>query len=245
MRNHKLLIQLALIAIMLLPPLAAHAISGYFSDPGGGQYWCNVFVASVSDSKSYSWCTGDDEDASMQAFRGFEMEHDGKATTEHPTFKVKYRYHHPQSKDYNYNGSDHEIYVMVHGGGLYKILEWKSGAASWTQTDFSFGVIGDLVREGEWFTFRFAPNERGLKDIVAIQIENNTYYYQDNVFVDYSFVIHARYLKSVSIEPSQAHDATVTWSEPGKVKVSADNSWLPQDIGNNVENFSYKGSYEV
>ena len=65
------------------------------------------------------------------------------------------------------------------------------------------------------------------------------------MFVDYSFVIHARYLKSVSIEPSQAHDATVTWSEPGKVKVSADNSWLPQDIGNNVENFSYKGSYEV
>ena len=245
MNTHRLLTQLALLTTMLLSPLAASAISGYYSDPGGGQYWCNVFVASVSDSKSYSWCTGDDEDASMELFRGFECDHDGKVTTEHPTLKVKYRYHHPQSKDYNYNGSDHEIYVMVHGGGLYKILEWKSGAASWTQTDFSFGVIGDLVREGEWFTFRFAPNERGLQDIVAIQIENNTYYYQDNVFVDYSFVIHARYLKSVSIEPSQAHDATVTWSEPGKVKVSADNSWLPQDIGNNVENFSYKGSYEV
>lgn len=149
MRINKHLTLLTLITTMLLSPLAAHAISGYYTDPGGGQYWCNVFVANVSDSKSYSWCTGDDEDASMNLFRGFECEHDGKVTTENPTLNVKYRYHRPQSKDYNYNGSDHEIYVMVHGGGLYKILEWKSGAANWTQTDFSFGVVGDLVREGD------------------------------------------------------------------------------------------------
>ena len=57
MNIHRFLTQLALVTAMLLSPLAASAINGYFDDPGGGEYWCNVYVSYVSSGKSYSWCT--------------------------------------------------------------------------------------------------------------------------------------------------------------------------------------------
>ncbi|MBR1935641.1 MAG: hypothetical protein IJ835_06285 [Muribaculaceae bacterium] len=59
------------IIVALSMPTAARAITGYFDDSGGGRYWCNVYVASVSSGKSYSWCTGDDEDRMMDRFREF------------------------------------------------------------------------------------------------------------------------------------------------------------------------------
>ena len=41
-----------LLVTMVLSPVAVHAISGHFNDPGGGTYWCNVYVAYVSSGKS-------------------------------------------------------------------------------------------------------------------------------------------------------------------------------------------------
>ena len=61
MKKYKSLMLLALLTTMLLSPLAAHAISGQFSDPGGGTYMCNIYVAEVCCGKSYQWCTGIDE----------------------------------------------------------------------------------------------------------------------------------------------------------------------------------------
>lgn len=78
-----ILLVLGLVA-MLASPTAAYAISGNFTDPGGGEYWCNVYVSHVSDGKSYSWCTGLDETAEMNNFRGFESEFDATASIEHP-----------------------------------------------------------------------------------------------------------------------------------------------------------------
>ena len=56
----RFIIQILLVLVTLFAPMSMFAISGYFSDPGGGSYWCNVYVATVSHGKSYSWCTGID-----------------------------------------------------------------------------------------------------------------------------------------------------------------------------------------
>ena len=71
----KSLIRSCVLMVMLLLPMTIHAVSGYYSDPGGGRYWCNVYVKYVSNGKSYSWCTGNDENTEMNNFRGFESEH--------------------------------------------------------------------------------------------------------------------------------------------------------------------------
>ena len=44
--------RLALMLTLLLLPMLAHAVSGDYNDKGGGTYWCNVYVSSVSDGKS-------------------------------------------------------------------------------------------------------------------------------------------------------------------------------------------------
>lgn len=48
MRQCSFLFRLVLAAVMLSSPLAASAIMGNYSDPGGGEYWCNVFVQSAT-----------------------------------------------------------------------------------------------------------------------------------------------------------------------------------------------------
>lgn len=63
--------RLALLLALMMLPVMAHAVSGNYSDAGGGTYWCNVYVSSVSDGKSYGWCTGKDEATEMNNFRGF------------------------------------------------------------------------------------------------------------------------------------------------------------------------------
>ena len=234
-----------LAAVLLLLPATAKAISGYYPDDGGGEYWCNVYVSYVSSGKSYSWCTGMGEDSEMNNFRGFVSEHDGKITTEYPTILMKFRYHRNQAKSFKYDGSSQEIYVMVHGGALYKIGEWARHVDNWTQTDFTYGTI-DMYMSDDWFYVRYAPNEHGLKDVVAIQVENETYYHQSNLLhSDYDFRIHARYLRGIEMDLSKAREATLEWKEPGKMKISADNSYLPSQIGNNVENFKYSADYNV
>ena len=245
MITKKLFTQLALTMMMLLSPLAAEAISGYYSDPGGGRYWCNVYVSQVSSGKSYSWCTGKDENTEMNNFRGFESEHNGAVSAEYPTIKIKFRYHYPQAKDFNRNGSKQEFYVMIHGGSLHKIGEWPKGG-NFIQTDYTYGVIGEGTMDGEWMSFRFTPNQTGLNNVTAIQIESDTYYHQDNFWhSDYDYTIHARYLRGLAMEFEKCRDANLEWSAPNKVKLTADNSWLPSSLGNNVQNFNYKSNYKV
>ena len=234
-----------LLAAMTLAPVMAHAITGHYNDPGGGTYWCNVFVSYVSSGKSYSWCTGDGESTKMNEFRGFESEHDGKITTEYPTILMKFRYHKGQSKDFEYDGSEQEFYVMLNNGSLRKIAAWNRNTSSWAQTDYTYGTV-DLSKSGDWMSLRYSPNDRGIAEVRAIQIENETYYHQSNwLHSDYYFNIHARYLKDVSMELTRAREASLLWKEPGKITVSADNNYLPETIGNNVENFQYSANYSV
>ncbi len=235
------------LTLMLVSPMPSFAISGYYNDPGGGSYWCNVYVQSVSDGKSYSWCTGISEDTGMNSFRGFESEHDGKISIQHPTIKIKFRYHNGQPKGFNYNGSQQDLYVMTRDGSLHKIGEWPKGG-KFTQTDYTYGVIGEGSMADGWFTFYYTPNQAGLDNVAAIQIENDTYYAQDHFWFwekDYSFQLHSRYLKSLDIEFEKCRDAEIEWTAPNKVKVSADNSWLPPRMGDHVNNFYYKSSYQA
>ena len=100
--------------------------------------------------------------------------------------------------------------------------------------------------ENNYFYFRYTPNELGLAQVRSIQIENETYYHQDNFWhTDYDLQIHARYLRDISMELSRAREANVQWIAPTKVKISADNSWLPEQIGEGVSNFKYATQYDA
>ncbi len=242
MRDCCVKIAFVMATLLLLCPLAANAISGDYPDPGGGKYWCNVYVPWVSDGKSYGWCTGDDENTKMDEFRGFECENNGKVTTENPWVFFKFRYNKEQSKNYDYRSSDQHIYVVTHDGKKHVIGEAHN---NWAQVDNSWGLVNGSW-DGEWFRVRFAPNERGIREVASIQVESTSYFLQDNVFYHYSFYIRARYLKDIDFsEMSRAREAKIEWPAPGKVKVSADNSWLPPKIGNGVTNFTFTTSYNA
>ena len=144
----------AMMIIALLVPLAANGISGTYTDPGGGTYWCNVYVSSVSSGKSYSWCTGDGETWAMDQFRGFECLNNGTVSTQNPIIVFKFRYNKSQSKDFKYNGSRQEIYVMLNGGALYQIA-WAGSI--FLQTDNTWGRC-NAIWDGQWITVAFAPN---------------------------------------------------------------------------------------
>ena len=223
--------------------MTASAISGDYSDPGGGTYWCNVYVHDVAASKSYGWCTGDGEDGKMNEFRGFECSNGGKVTTQNPWMFFKFRYNKGQSKDYKYKSSNQQVYVMLKDGTLHQIVD---AAASWSQTDKTWGLV-NCSWDGEWFYVRYAPNDRGMQEVGALQVESDSYYYQSNFWHrDYWFYIHARYLKGIDFgDMSRAREAKIEWTAPDKVKVSADNSWLPSQIGNGVSNFSFNTVYDA
>ena len=235
-----------LASVLLLMPTTAHAITGYFTDPGGGQYWCNVYVASVSDGKSYSWCTSTDETEAMNNFRGFESEHDGKLSIQYPSIKIKFKYHNSQPSGFNRDGSQQYFYVMTRDGVLHQIGEWPKGG-NFKQTDYTYGVLGEGTMDDTWVSFRYTPNKKGFDNVTAIQIENDTYYKQDHFWfwqTDYSFTIHSRYLRGISMDFEKCRDANLDWTAPTKVKVTANNNWLPTNMGNNVSNFSYKSTYK-
>ena len=244
MKTRSLFIQFVL-AMMCLTPLVAGAISGNYSDPGGGTYWCNVYVAEVCCGKSYEWATGINEDTGMNNFRGFETDNGGELSTEYPTVLIKFRYHYGQPHGFDRNGSYQTFHVMTRDGMLHKIGEWPKGG-NFTQTDFTYGVIGNGNMDGTWLSFRYAPNQAGLDNVTAIQIENDTYYEQDHFWPweeDHKFTIHSRYLKGLEMEFEKCKDAEVEWTAPNKVKVTADNSWLPDNMGYNVEAYTYRSNY--
>ena len=239
-RTFKLLITLA---VALLSVLSANAISGHFTDPGGGTYWCNVYVSSISSGKSYGWCTGDSEDAKMNEFRHFETNNGGDVSTKEPTVWLKFCYNRKQSKDYDYKSSEQDIYVVLKNGQKYQIVE---GRSNWNQTNYSWGRA-DCSWDGTYFYCRFAPNERGMREVAAIQVESRSYFYQSNFWhSDYWFYITARYLKDINFNNmSRAREPQIDWPSPDKVKVSTDNSWLPEEIGKNVSNFKFATVYDV
>ena len=230
----------------LLTPLHMSAISGHNSDPGGGTYQYDVHVAYVSSGKSYSWCTGDGEDASMEKFCGFSTEHNATISTSNPTLFIRFRYHHPQSKDYNYNGSTQQVYVITRDGLKCKIADKPKGQNKFNQLENTYGYISDGTIADDHISFRFAPNQRGIAEIQSIVVDNLTDYHQDNFWhSDYDFSIRATYTKDVTFELSQAREASVEWISPGKVRVSVDNSWLPTELGTNTDSFLFQTNYRV
>ncbi len=233
---------LIVLVVALMSAITASAVSGTYSDPSGGTYWCNVYVSNISDGKSYGWCTGDSEEQKMNEFRYFESSNGGGISTEDPTVWFKFCYNRKQSKSYDYKSSEQDIYVMFHDGTLHKIIECRS---NWTQTDFTWGRA-DCSWDGTYFTCRFAPNERGMREVRAIQVESRSYFYQDNILYDYWFYITARYLKDINFDNmSHARKPDIDWLASDKVKVSADNSWLPSEIGKNVNDFKFASVYDV
>ena len=238
--------RLVLLLGMLLLPRAGHAISGYYSDTGGGQYWCNVEVATTSAGKSYGWLTGDDPNTAMNSFRGFESEHDGTISTAYPTIKFKIRYHNKQSKDFEYKSSKQDFRVITHDGVVHTIGYYQRYSWTLTQTDYTYGVLKSGSHDDNWITVHFAPNEKGIADVKAFEIDGYSYYHQSNALhQDYDLSIHYQYTRELTMNVSAAREVAVKWTAPGWLKVSADNSWLPEKIGNGVENFEYVSSYQV
>ena len=234
-----------LLLLSVMTALAADAISGTYDDPGGGTYWGNIYVHDIAASKSYGWCTGDSEDGKMEEFRGFECSNNGKVTAENPWVFIKFRYNKKQSKGYDYQNSDQQIFLVLNSGDKYGIASANSNS-NWTQTDKRWGLV-NCSWDGEWFSFRFAPNERGIREVKAIQVESDSYYFQKNFWHrDYWFYIHARYLKDIDFSDlAHAQEAKIEWAAPGKVQVSADNSWLPSQLGNGVTNFTFSTDYSA
>ena len=233
------------LVVALTCVITAHAISGNYDDPGGGTYWCNIYVAEVSHGKSYQWCTGIDETTGMNNFRGFDTNTGGVLSTEYPTVTIRFRYHYGQPNGFERNGSDQSFYVMTRSGSLHKIGEWPKGG-NFTQTDYTYGVIGNGNMDGTWLSFRYAPNQAGLDNVTAIQIENDTYYKQDHFWAwdtDYSFTIHMRYLKGLEMEFEKCKDAELEWIAPNKVKMTADNTWLPNPMAYDTQGHTYRSSY--
>lgn len=70
MKTYRFLVQHVLATLLFLIPLTAGAISGNFSDSGGGEYWCNVYVESTTAGYSFKSLTGKDESTAMNEFRG-------------------------------------------------------------------------------------------------------------------------------------------------------------------------------
>lgn len=238
------------LVVALMLPLSASAIRGTYSDPGGGTYKGDVYVHDIAAGKSYGWCTGDDENAKMEEFRGFECENNGKVTTQNPWIFIKFRYHKTQSKRFNFKSSTQKIYVKLKSGMLQQIAEANfpedKDKRSWSQWNKSWGLIS-CSWDDEWCYFRFAPNELAIKEVTGLEVNNDTQYHQTNYFWDpYWFYIRANYFKSIDFsEMSQAREAKIDWAAPGTVKVSADNSWLELPIGNNVTNFNFETSYDA
>ena len=246
MSIHRYFFLFTLIATLLVVPQSASAISGNFSDAGGGEYWCNVYVHATTAGKSYKSLTGEDENAAMQKFRGFESEHDGTLSTQYSTIKMRFRYHYNQGGDFEYEGSEQEFYVMTRDGQLHKIGEFGKNAPSMKQTDYTYGVLKVEGYDGAMMTIRYAPSTEAINNVTAFQIENDSYYYEDNwLSADNDIQIHARYLRGLNMNFSRVREATVTWTAPSKVKIEADNSWLPQTIGNGVQDFVYYGNYQI
>ena len=71
LRRRALGLQVLMLMLLIGMSQTASAISGNYSDGGGGTYWCNVYVHDIAASKSYGWCTGDSEDGKMNEFRYF------------------------------------------------------------------------------------------------------------------------------------------------------------------------------
>ena len=237
----KSLIRSFLLMVIMLLPMTAQALNGWYSDAGGGEYMADISVTQVGSAYSYSDLTGLDEETTMEEFRGFESEHDGQITTEYPTFFMKFRIHRDQPSGYGYQNNFTEIYVST-WSGTQKIAEWNRDASSWTQTDDTYGAI-NMSRQGDWICVRFAPNNNADNKVYALFVMTWTEYRHPSQSWR-RYTIHAEYLKFIGMNNrSRAREAQVEWSAPGKVKLTADNSWLPSSIGNSVNNFNYTTNY--
>ncbi len=246
MKNHNLIIQIAMFVAMVMTPLAASALSGHYDDPGGGQYWCKVWVYSTTAGKSFQSLTGESEDAAMGKMRGFKSEHNGTISTEYPTIKFWLHYHHAQGGDFEYNSSKTRFYVMTRDGLLHKIGELPRYSWNLTQTDYTYGVLQLEGHDSNWMSVRYAPSSQGIASVTAFQIENESYYHEDNFLSsDNDITISSIYLRGLTMDISKAHEASVKWISPTKVKVEADNSWLPEEIGKGMQDFQYSTNYDI
>ena len=70
MKTYGFLVQHVLATLLFFIPLTTSAVSGNFSDSGGGEYWCNVCVESTTAGHSFKSLTGKDESKAMNDFRG-------------------------------------------------------------------------------------------------------------------------------------------------------------------------------
>ena len=54
-----------------------------------------------------------------------------------------------------------------------------------------------------------------------------------------------RYLKGLEMEFEKCKDAELEWIAPNKVKMTADNTWLPNPMGYDVDSYTYRTYYDA
>lgn len=135
---------------------------------------------------------------------------------------------------------------MTWDGALHKIGHLPRYSWNLTELDNTWGYLKMGSHDNNWFYIEFTPTSQGISGVKAFQIEGDTYYHEDNFFEsDYDITISYRYLRDLTMDFSQAREATVKWTSPTKVKVEANNEWLPQQIGVGVSNYQYTNRYQV
>ncbi len=235
--------------LSLVATLPASALSGTYDDPGGGTYWCDIYAHSTTGNRSVSWIIyylggtlWPSEDAKLNNHRGFECSNNGKVTTENPWIFLKFRYNEYQGPRISYRGGTEKVYVKLKDGTVHEI---GTATASWSQTDKTWGLV-NCSWDGAWFYMRYAPNERGVREVAAIQTETDGLFMSYQTWTTYRYNLHATYVKDISFSDMyRAREASLSWTEPGKITVSASNSWLPEKIGNNVSDFKFTSDYSV
>ena len=254
------------LAIMMCMCLGANARSSYYNDPGGGQYYANVYMAWSTDNESYGWCTGDSEYDAMGRFTGFSSENGGKFTTDRPGMMIKFRYHASQSKDFDYKSSEYKVYALMADGSSVQIGHNNAGSIRLENDNTAYAVLVSPGSDGTWASFRIFLHQRAIdQGIKTIVVSGTSSYHQDNFFTkDRDMTINYWYEKDVSTDYTRVPAPTITWDKPGEVQVLMDHTSIPlpdedqywrdlgtgnpqhrNGIGTMPGEYQYKGIYKV
>ncbi|MBP5560829.1 MAG: hypothetical protein J6X70_03395 [Muribaculaceae bacterium] len=238
---------LLLMTAMTLWAMPASAANGQiYTDPGGGEYWGKVYVASTNQGKSYESWTGQTEEAGMNAFRGFETTNNATATITDPSFTIKFRYHAAQGNSFKYNGSKQLFNLKMKDETIIKIGEISQGSWTLFQNNYQYGVLYLESHDDNWIIVRFVPNELCFKKVWEFHVENDTYYKRHKIAKsDGHITIHASYHKSVVCGIPEPKEPSIKWTAPGKIQLTIDNTWLPATMGNDVDNYKFTSKASV
>lgn len=223
---------IVLVAMICLPQLS-YAVSGDYTDNGGGRYHADVYCYRTTDNMSYEWCTGENGNDAMGKFIGFESENGAVATTARPGIKLSFRCHYPQANDWDFEDTEYWVYVYMADGSWKKIGHKGLDSVRLVNDEPAYATlvspsISDRGNE-KWGSFRMFLNQKSIdRNIKSIVVIGFAYYHQDNFWSkDRNMVIYYRYDKDITMDYTSVPEPAMTWSKPGLVQLTMDHSAVP------------------